>query len=190
MSERLTPWETFHSIVTGWSLSDIVWILIGIGGVFLFYTIAVRRKKRAQATWMIVMFWIIGTLGWVFVFYMVGWPKITLGGSIGHSAMAGTCFIMIITTFWLAQKTVLWQKIFSGIVIATIGFSTIATFGSGNQPIGWALVMGFLLGLLLGLVLSSAKDMHRKFKKGLDDEISDTNAEKETEWKEKNYDRI
>lgn len=161
--QPLSPWETIIQFLESMSLSEFLWVLIGIIGVFIFYSIAVRSgRRRDEATWKSVMFWLIAAAGWAFIMYMVAWRKISEGGTTAIAVLSISCLLVLITTTMLTKKTRLWQQIVSGLIIAIVGYGIFAAFGTNYQPIGFAIVMGFLLGLICGQIISTVKEMYEK----------------------------
>lgn len=194
MQQPLSPWETIQKFIDGWSLAEFIWVVIAILGVFLFHRIATRRKYKKQASWIMVLFWIIALTGWFFAMYMVFWLKIVSGGFWSIFSLFLSAILLVITTFLLTRKTLIWEKIVSGVIIAVIGYGAVASFGSGAEPLGYSIIMGLLFGLILGLIIANVRDMNDQLSKSLDDEIEKEQIKKDkeeiTEWKRKKSDKI
>ena len=171
MTQPLSPWDTVKAFVESLSLSDLAWILIGIALVFIFYSIAVRRRRREQATWALIMFWLIAFAGWVFIMYMVAWAKIVVGGVWAIGFLVASAAFLAVTVARLTRQTRVWEKILSGAVFALIGYGILGSFGRGNAPGGYGLVMGLVLGVILGMIVSAKRAMKGGLDRSLDETI-------------------
>jgi len=171
MDEPLTPWDTIRVLIDSLSFSNLIWILVAIGLVFLFQSIAIRRSKKAEATWARVMFWLIALVGWAFIMFMVTWAKIVTGGLFAILLLVLSAMAFSITIWRLTKRTRIWEKIVSGAVIAVIGYGVLASFGCGNAPAGYGLVMGLVLGIILGLISSTVRVLRGGLETEVDDQI-------------------
>ena len=167
----LTPWDAFNNMFQGFSLSEFLWIIIGISGVFIFYYLSAQRKRNDEYSWKNVLFWVISMVGWCFIMLMVAYGKIEEGGRTSQISLISSGLLMFITILFLTKQTRIWEKIVSGALIALIGFGILAAFGTGQNSIGYALVMGLVGGGLVGQFISSTKGMYYKLSGKLDEII-------------------
>lgn len=181
--QRLSPWDAVSNLIASWSFSDALWVIITIICVFVFYTIGVRRRTKKEASWQRVLFWIVVTAGWFFGFYIVVLPRIDPSSVTSWLLLGVSSLLVFFTTTRLTKSTKLWELIVSGTVVAVIGFTTIATFGVGEQAIGYALISGLLLGMFAGMVTSTIQSMYNR----LHEEVADTEKEESSHGKKKGF---
>ena len=164
MSEPMNPVDAVRSVFQGLSVADGLYTIIAVGGVFLFYTIASRRRSLEKSTFLAVLFWVIAFWGWLFDLYMVTGTKIQGGGPWSWGLLFFAAILLTIAIQFLTRKSRRYEQILSGSAIALIGFGILASFGRGYQPIGFALVMGLVLGLIVGMVISVARALAHSLK--------------------------
>jgi hypothetical protein len=179
MNEPLNPWEAARSLVESISLSDAIYTIVAVIGVFVFYAIAARRPSADRPSWLAVMFWLIALVGWGFEMYMVTMAKIAAGGVIAWIFLIVAAATLTFAIPALTRKSRLYERILSGSSIALIGFGILASFGRGYQPIGYALVMGLVLGLILGMLISVRRNLDRN----LSDEYAEAEKPRQGERK-------